>query len=70
LIEHAGEVFAEQPADDDPVAYVALVWSSTVCAIAPARMSGHHPASRFTQGGSVWSPRPAWDYHLSVGQAW
>jgi len=22
LIEHAGEVFAEQPADDDPVAHV------------------------------------------------
>ena len=30
-------------------------------------MGGHHPADRFTQGESAWSPRPAWDYHLAVG---
>src|SRR5712691_11564953 len=31
-------------------------------------MRGHHPASRFTQDDSVWSPRPARVYHLAVGQ--
>src|SRR5690349_5819664 len=29
-------------------------------------MSGRRPASRFTQGESVWSPRPGWDYHPGV----
>jgi LuxR family maltose regulon positive regulatory protein len=27
-------------------------------------MRRHHPAGRFTQGESLWSPWPAWDYHL------
>src|SRR5215471_13807059 len=44
-----------------------LVWSSMVRTVAPAWMGGHHPADRFTQGESAWSPRPAWDYHLAVG---
>src|SRR5262249_52059218 len=44
-----------------------LVWSSMVRTVAPAWMGGHHPAGRFTQGESAWSPRPAWDYHLAVG---
>src|SRR5215472_5456265 len=44
-----------------------LVWSSMVGTVAPAWMGGHHPADRFTQGESAWSPRPAGDYHLAVG---
>src|SRR5215467_9352394 len=44
-----------------------LVWSSMVRTVAPAWMSGRHPAGGFTQGESVWSPWPAWDYHLAVG---
>src|SRR5215472_3164727 len=44
-----------------------LVWSSMVGTVAPAWMGGHHPADRFTQGESGWSPRPAGDYHLAVG---
>ena len=69
MIEHAGEVFAEPPADDDPVARVVAGLVFHVRTVAPARMRGHHPAGRFTQGESAWSPRPAWVYHLAVGQA-
>jgi hypothetical protein len=37
-----------------------------VCTIAPARVNGRHPASRFTQGDSVWSSGSASDYHPGV----
>ena len=70
VIEHAGEMFAEPPADDDPVAHVVAGLAFHVCTVAPARVSGRHPAVRFTQGDSVWSSGPASDYHPGVGQAW
>ena len=55
LTERVGEVFAEPPADDDPVAQVVtgLLFHGLHRRTRPGEQSP--PASRFIQGESVWS---------------